>query len=59
MGKISTDEMVAAVLGVCLIMATWMRQIELATTIASGLIGYMGRAAIAKNKERENEAGQY
>lgn len=47
------DTIAAVALSLSLFAAIAMSQGELAQTIASGLIGYMGRAALSKKEEAE------
>lgn len=49
---ITTDELVAIFLGIALIISLFSGTTELSTSIASGLIGYMGRSLVAKNEEK-------
>lgn len=48
--QVTTDELAAAFLGVALLAGIFAGLNELATTIASGLVGFMGRAAIKGRK---------
>lgn len=50
--KINTDVVVAAGLIVGLLAAIFMGMNELAMSIASGLVGYMGRS-LTEHKERD------
>lgn len=47
---ITTDELVAIFLGIALLVAVFNGCSELSTSIASGLIGYMGRTLVAKKE---------
>lgn len=47
---ITTDELVAIFLGIALLAAIFYGSSELSTSIASGLIGYMGRTLVAKKE---------
>lgn len=52
MPKMNTDTVVAAGLIVGLLAAIFMGMNELAMSIASGLVGYMGRS-LTEHKERD------
>ena len=52
MQRVNTDTVVAGGLIVGLLMAIFMDMNELAMSIASGLVGYMGRS-LAEHKERD------
>ena len=52
MQRVNTDTVVAGGLIVGLLMAIFMGMNELAMSIASGLVGYMGRS-LAEHKERD------
>ena len=47
---ITTDELVAMFLGIALLVSVFYGSSELSTSIASGLIGYMGRILVAKKE---------
>ena len=47
---IATDELVAMFLGIALLVSVFYGSSELSTSIASGLIGYMGRTLVAKKE---------
>lgn len=51
---ISTDELAVIALGIALVLAILFNIPELATSIASGLTGYLGRALLDHRKDLDN-----
>lgn len=51
---ITTDELVVIALGIALVLAILFNIPELATTIAGGLTGYLGRTLVDSRKDMDN-----